>query len=175
MYISMNIEIETFSFHFFFVRVWSKYFLFYCVLWNVHLFISPTFFNHQGEIFFFSRIHVYPITLNYMYSLPNIVYCFLKLFLLFHYRNFPNMHAITSLVSLQLHLGIHKQQRSCLNIQQASNRGDFLNDMKELFILTNMGWLVKTMHSFPYEMRVKTLSRPSQLYNQKLFQRYHIL
>ena len=74
-----------------------------------------------------------------MYSLPNIVYCFLKLFLLFHYRNFPNMHTITSLVSLQLHLGIHKQQRSCLNIQQASNRGDFLNDMKELFILTNMG------------------------------------
>ena len=85
------------------------------------------------------------------------------------------MHTITSLVSLQLHLGIHKQQRSCLNIQQASNRGDFLNDMKELFILTNMGWLVKTMHSFPYEMRVKTLSGPSQLYNQKLFQRYHIL
>ena len=68
-----------------------------------------------------------------------------------------------------------KQQRSCLNILQASNRGDFLNDMKALFILTNMGWLVKTMHSFPYEMRVKTLSRPSQLYNQKLFQRYHIL
>ena len=175
MYISMNIEIETFSFHFFFVRVWSKYFLFYCVLWNVHLFISPTFFNHQGEIFFFFKNSCYPITLNYMYSLPNIVYCFLKLFLLFHYRNFPNMHTITSLVSLQLHLGIHKQQRSCLNIQQASNRGDFLNDMKELFILTNMGWLVKTMHSFPYEMRVKTLSRPSQLYSQKLFQRYHIL
>ena len=130
MYISMNIEIETFSFHFFFVRVWSKYFLFYCVLWNVHLFISPTFFNHQGEIFFFSRIHV---TLAYytqlhVLSLPNIVYCFLKLFLLFHYRNFPNMHTITSLVSLQLHLGIHKQQRSCLNIQQASNRGDFLNE-----------------------------------------------
>ena len=45
----MNIEIDTSSFHFFFLRVWSKYFLVYCILLNFHLFISPTFFNHQGE------------------------------------------------------------------------------------------------------------------------------
>ena len=176
MYISMNIEIETFSFHFFFLLGYEVNIFFFTAFFEMFISLSlqPSLTTREKS-FFFSRIHVYPITLNYMYSLPNIVHCFLKLFLLFHYRNFPNMHTITSLASLQLHLGIHKQQRSCLNIQQASNRGDFLNDMKELFILTNMGWLVKTMHSFPYEMRVKTLSGPSQLYNPKLFQRYHIL
>ena len=163
-------------FSFFFLLGYEVNIFFFTAFFEMFISLSlqPSLTTREKS-FFFSRIHVYPITLNYMYSLPNIVHCFLKLFLLFHYRNFPNMHAITSLASLQLHLGIHKQQRSCLNIQRASNRGDFLNDMKELFILTNMGWLVKTMHSFPYEMRVKTLSGPSQLYNPKLFQRYHIL
>ena len=177
IYFNEHFEIETFSFHFFFfVRVRKVNIFFFTAFFEMFISLSlqPSLTTREKS-FFFARIHVYPITLNYMYSLPNIVHCFLKLFLLFHYRNFPNMHTITSLASLQLHLGIHKQQRSCLNIQQASNRGDFLNDMKELFILTNMGWLVKTMHSFPYEMRVKTLSGPSQLYNPKLFQRYHIL
>ena len=47
----MNIEIETFSFHFF-CQGMNKYFLFLLHSLNVHLFISPTFFNHQGEIVF---------------------------------------------------------------------------------------------------------------------------
>ena len=139
----------------------------------ISLYLQP--FLTTREKSFLSKNSCYPITLNYMYSLPNIVCCFLKLLLLFRYWNFPNMHAIKSFFPYNdceneaktLKLEFIKQQHSCLNIQQASNRGDFLNDMKGLFILTNMGWLVKTMHSFPYEMRVKMLSRPSQLYNQK--------
>lgn len=88
IYFNEHFEIEPFSFNFFVVvvRVRSKYFLFYCILWNVHLFISPTFFNHQGEIFFFSRIHLtllHSITCNL--CLIYIVYCFLKLLSLFFF------------------------------------------------------------------------------------------
>ena len=135
----MNIEIETFSFHFFLLGYEVNIFFFTAFFeMFISLSLQPSLTTREKS-FFFQEFMLPYYTQLHVLSLPNIVCCFLKLFLLFHYRNFPNMHTITSLVSLQLHLGIHKQQRSCLNIQQASNRGDFLNDMKELFILTNMG------------------------------------
>ena len=51
----MNIEIETFYcyfYYFFFLAGCEWIFSFLLHSLNVHHFISPTFFNHQGEIVF---------------------------------------------------------------------------------------------------------------------------
>lgn len=61
-----------------------------------------------------------------------------------------------------------KRRKSCSRCsgkQQASNRGDFLNDIQELLNQTNMVWHVKTMHFFPWH---------NQLHNQQVFKQYHM-
>ena len=74
-------------FSFFFWQGMNKYFPFYGILLMfISLSLQP--FLTTREESFLSKNSCYPITLNYMYSLPDIVCCFLKLLLLFHYRNF---------------------------------------------------------------------------------------
>ena len=99
IYFNEHFEIEAFSFHFFFfVRVRKVNIFFFTAFFEMFISLSlqPSLTTREKSSFFFQEFMLPSITLNYMYSLPNIVYCFLKLLVLFHYRNFPNMHTITS-------------------------------------------------------------------------------